>query len=479
MSITGGLQIAQAEHEEKHETNFDPVISMLADPNSELDLITASSLKGFIFKLDVPPGKSRYKEFTLTDDALVEVTHFALKLVIISTDEKNLTKFNGYKKQTDVAKLFIKEATVQQKIWKETYLTNGGEIAPSVGNVTFLEGNTDIIKFLDLLLNSLAKTPRVKATIEFLIKEYQIPANKDYQLGILLMKNYDQSRTLNQCLEDYKASKDRQTYLTIRQNILIKVLRLALCGYIHLDLHAGNSLNTQSSSVIIDYGRAVSITKGDGNYDIGKYKKYISDNNKRFDIDTHIFQIKNKITGKINTYIFKDIIPVFDTLKAKLKTLKSNVDNNFTGVTEADKITLFKDILKSIEVIDLYTNIMIYDNDVYAQISSPLLDTTFSDKEVYGGNFASRLVDGNEKIDKKEKRNRDIYNIPLNIAAATVDARLVVEKLLHPKKSTIPNPPKKKKTTNGGKTIKKCVKRVHPKIKSKSNKLAKRKKNKK
>ena len=129
--INGGLELKPREDassssssEEKNvevETNFDPVLSMLTEPSSVLDLITASSLKGFIFKLDVQDGKSSYTEFNLEEKKQVEVTHFALKFVVISDSESSLDKFDGNNKETDTAKLFITEAKMQQEIWKQTY----------------------------------------------------------------------------------------------------------------------------------------------------------------------------------------------------------------------------------------------------------------------------------------------------------------------------------------------------------------------
>lgn len=312
--INGGLELkpsfasSSGEAESKKETgvgsmsNFGPVLSMLSDTSSEFDLITDSSLKGFIFKLDVQPGTSSYTEYNLLEKKQVEVTHFALKFVVISDTVARLPNLGPKTKETETEQSFIDEAKMQQDIWKQTYLTQGGEIAPSVGNITILKGRDTIINLLDDLIkkedakvkdtevkDAKVEDTKVKAVLQFLKGVFENESNKEYKLGILLMKNYIECKTFhehtteyekrgrNKNQEDFLFSKE-VPYLTVRQNILIKVIRLALLGYIHLDLHGGNSLNTNESCVIIDYGRAVSIKDDNGKYTIDKYIEYIGEN---------------------------------------------------------------------------------------------------------------------------------------------------------------------------------------------------------
>jgi len=191
--IHGGLELKSEKItsilEKRKVTNFDPVLSMLIEPTSTLGLITASSLKGFIFSLHVPKN-TKYTEYDSTTDGQLDVENFALKIVIISNEEERLLDFNGKRKYTETGEGFRTEADMQQTIWKQSYLTNGGEIAPSVGNITFLEGYDGIIKLLETLKYHINTTSEAIEALNFLISVYKNNNNNNLKLGILLMKNY-------------------------------------------------------------------------------------------------------------------------------------------------------------------------------------------------------------------------------------------------------------------------------------------------
>jgi len=447
--INGGLELKPREDassssssEEKNvETNFDPVLSMLSEPSSVLDLITASSLKGFIFKLDVPDGKSRYTEYNLETRTQVEVKNFALKLVVISDIETSLGLFDRASKCSDTEKLFTSEAMMQQEIWKDTYLTEGGEIAPSVGNITFLEGGDSIVTLLNFLKqedydNSV--TLMAIDALDFLIGVFE--KNKGYKLGILLMKNYSRSKPFNDYIDVYSSArrdfydiygdesvfeKAKQTYLTVRQNILIKVLRLALLGYIHLDLHGGNSLNTDSSTVIIDYGRAVSIKNSDGTFTIDKYINYIGENafdDSRkpvgYDIIKQAIDSNSVFTDK-NTgqkYSLKQIIITADSLFESLKLLGKTIEKKPLDLSEIPK-NFFHDIFNRIGRLDAFRCLLV-SHYFKGKMRGILRDfpEDFSIDILYGNEFFERIIQETNKI-------------PL-IKASTVKASLAIESKL-------------------------------------------------
>jgi hypothetical protein len=390
--ITGGLEIKGIEHKESNVesgTNFEPVSTMLREPSTVLDLITAKSLKGFIFKLDVQPGKSRYTEYNLRNNKREEVNHFALKIVVISDKEDDLPHLNLglggiYEKQTESNESFIDESKMQQEIWKQTYLTQGGEIAPSVGNITLLEGSKeDIIIFLKYLENRGSTTQKAKQILRYLIQLF-FNTKFNYKLGILVMKNYKDSKIFadyytafekkNQS-NQYDASAIQQ-YLTVRQNVLIKVLRLALLGYIHLDFHAGNSLidSISNSCVIIDYGRAVKIKNSRGEF---TSKFYIKD----LDEKVEFVSEQQKVVFKRN---FETLFGYLKSLEKSIKTMNSTDDLSET----------FRRVIESIRVIDADTMLLLYDVP-YAQIDSLLdnFNNKFSTSDLYGGDFTRRLLD--------------------------------------------------------------------------------------
>ena len=82
----------------------------------------------------------------------------------------------------------ISEARTQQDIWKQTFLTHGGEIAPSIGNKTILEGKNVINKLLDNLRLKYKNNSNITVLMAYLKKVYE--TNDKFGLGILTMKNY-------------------------------------------------------------------------------------------------------------------------------------------------------------------------------------------------------------------------------------------------------------------------------------------------
>ena len=443
--INGGLELKPKEDassssssfEEKQRvvTNFDPVSSMLNDPSSVLGLITASSLKGFIFKLDVQDGKSSYTEYNLGSRTQVEVKNFALKFVVISDVETKIGDFNGRKKLSDTEKMFTSEAMMQQEIWKETYLTEGGEIAPSVGNITFLEGGDSIITFLTELKRKDNVHVDAVEVVNFLIDVFE--KNKKYKLGILLMKNYSESKPFIDYINAYKSEKvkirngkefkeeAKEKYLTVRRNILIKVLRLALLGYIHLDLHSGNSLNTDDSSVIIDYGRAVSIKDHpNGNYTIENYINYIGEN--AFDrflqpigygkIKQYIDENRIYKSNDNKDYKLKKIMDTSEQLFESLKILGKIIKENkvVAGEKEEREIAFFESTIDHIERLDAYNHLFITQKFV-TQMGGITHEfhKYFTRQDLYGNGFYKKLI-------------KEMTKIPL-IQPSNVKASLVLE----------------------------------------------------
>ena len=408
-------------------TNFDPILSMLMEPYSTLDLITADSLKGFIFNLHVPQN-TKYTEYDLEQDKQVDVTSFVLKIVVISNKDERIGVFNDIKKNTETAEGFMEEAKLQQEIWKYSYLEDGGEIAPSVGNISVLEGSDGIIRLLKYLRdNHNNTTKKAKDVIDWLIKQMINSKERYNKLGILLMKNYNKSKTFRDCKNEYQTAKktlqgdllsqSRQKYLTIRQNILIKVLRLALLGYIHLDLHSGNSLVdvTNNSCVIIDYGRAVKIKRNVNVYSMDKYIQYIGDNHKEISKLTSSTDRFDRANELINSKII--LMRSFDSLFRNLKDLGIGLFSNKMIAIIFDDIT----------TIDLFTNILLYGKQV-VQMQSLVLNVVnddFTSDELYGTIDIKSVYSISKSKISKNIKIRNIYKIP-TLSKATIESSILM-----------------------------------------------------
>lgn len=333
----GGLEI------KKEKVNkFDTFLEMLKDKESVLDLITDGSLKGFIFSLKVEDGKSNY-----TEDGK-DVNNFALKIVIISENEDPL----GNGKYTETEKNFIAEASMQHEIWNNSHLNSQGEVAPSVGNLVILKNQQYIIKLLKEFYYYSNTTQKAKDSLNFIYRCFsQRSQHPEYKLGILLMKNYKETEPFKNYVLKYKNDfkKQKQKYLNIKQNILIKVLRLALLGYIHLDLHPGNSLASDNGfCVIIDYGRAVSIKNGT----MDNYIEYIAKEMSQITKKTTDEVIKEMYYKPYNgNSMYFQLQESFKNLFYTLKFIKQHMQ-----ITNK----IMEEFYKSIRTIDYITNMYLY-----------------------------------------------------------------------------------------------------------------------
>jgi hypothetical protein len=248
--MKGGLKLLLS----KNNDGFEPVYEMIMNHKSKFKLMTASSLSGFIFTLEVPEDVSRYADINSDKTGFDKIiTNFVIKIVLTSSQGVSMGEYKKNVKIYETKDNFYKEARVQQKIWMKSIENGASEICPSVANLSFSDKQNTQTLF-STLANKSNNDKDMIDVLEFLNK------NNIEGMGILTMKNYTNSKTMTKYLADKNVSqKDKQHVLNYT---MVKVIRLALVGYVHYDLHTSNILVTDdinNKSVLIDFGRVIRI----------------------------------------------------------------------------------------------------------------------------------------------------------------------------------------------------------------------------
>jgi hypothetical protein len=231
-------------------------------------------------------------------------------------------------------------------------------------------------------------------------------AKNNYKIGVLLMENYKVVTFETVHLEylnldrsslspEQKITK-RATYLTIRQHLLIKILRLALLGYLHLDLHRNNILvNTANNTCfIIDYGRCINIKDEYDRYSWNKIIGYISEKSDIEGVKQFLKSDSNttSVDGKI--FLSKNLHNAIGSLFIQLIVLDKEIKIMFKGFDKPKLVfkieTLFQSILENIRIIDLFMNVLLY-RGVESNMNSYLrYNEGFLDIRLY--EFSEKLV---------------------------------------------------------------------------------------
>ena len=381
----GGLKLELSDNKLDN-VGFKPIFDMLNHEHSTLKLLTASSLKGFIFILDVPEKVSRYYDLNSDKmDFTQKVTSFIIKCAIVTptNNEVSLGYYEKTEKMSETPSSFYEEAKLQQFIWRESIIGGRSEICPSVANFSLFK-NEQSIPLLELCLKKTHKNPQSSKVFDFLLEK--INKNNNFGLGMITMKNYTHSKPLSEYAFSNNPLPDNELN-QILSCVIIKVIRFFLLNYIHLDLHSNNILVTFDKSknkydcVIIDFGRASRL-------------------------DSHIKKSKAYNKGQKTYYIYN--------INETSKILNSH--------TSYDKNKLVETIKKL--VVMLLTIDKINNNYVY-NINEPQMDWmtkhyTFINEHVLNDKFISDLYDEmsynkNSKFTNKNikeyTRKKSLYNL--------------------------------------------------------------------
>ena len=262
---TGGLKLKNIE-----KYGFTPVYDMADKDSSIVSLLTASSLKGFMFNLIVDESNSEYLTLNGTQFTSV-VTKFILKFVVITGNPNfYLGDYNGVRKSSESINTFFEEAKLQQHIWKKSITGGGPAICPSVANLSMFNW-INSARLLSFFFHKTDARPDTSEAFRFIFNK----SNKETRgIGVLVMPTITQSTTLGRFvnLPDNshfygKAITDVEKSEAV-SNVFAQIVRLFIeIGVIHFDLHRGNALiyltpELEIKSSLIDFGRASDILSG-------------------------------------------------------------------------------------------------------------------------------------------------------------------------------------------------------------------------
>ena len=317
------LQEGGVKLKDPSKTGFIPIYDMMISPGARVQLISDSSLKSFVFQLDVAEEYAEYNDFV--DGSFSKpVTSYILKLVIMSPQldasqqiiipRYMSTDGKEHLKEIEKSTSLYKEASLQQYVWKESVAKLQEEVCPPIANLSILEHH-HVGLFLNELLrqvitNPTPDTPKVQHVIEyfaFVIGNSYLETTNDanertytqipsfeYSLGILVMPSLPYSITI-QKLNEYviaaepmpvqfteEVSVDNSTINSAILCLLFKVVWLfIMIQVIHLDMHLNNCLlflkpPQDFSCMIIDFGLAVNLNDENDELFTAEYKARIS-----------------------------------------------------------------------------------------------------------------------------------------------------------------------------------------------------------
>jgi hypothetical protein len=277
MRKVGGLKLIDAS-----KTGFQPIYEMLNNSNSQISILTVSSLKGFMLDLFIPENESLYTTLNESKQLTKKVSNFIFKIAV--TSPKNNTKlpnFNSYSKATETTESFFEEAKLQQMIWEKSIQGGNREICPSVANFTLFDNNNST--FFLSFLKTRNTNNEFQTLMDYLI---YITSNVEYAIGVIVMPKMNNSFVLERITDS-----SREYRAGFFSDIIAQIVRLFLViKVIHFDLHTGNVLlylfkNKIPSSDIIDFGRASNLSdnKADEYLDIEEKQFYLENIKKQFD----------------------------------------------------------------------------------------------------------------------------------------------------------------------------------------------------
>ena len=260
----GGLKLISTA-----KTGFTAVYDMINSPTSTVTLLTYNSLKGFMFILNVDESDSEY--LTLSSGKFTKrVTSFILKFAVITpiNDTKLTIYKNLIEKSSESRSSYFEEAKLQQTIWKSSIRAGRPEICPPVANFSLFDNNNskDLINFF---LNKTNGDAAATDIFNYLFTEINV--NVNYEIGVIVMPNVENSTTFGKFIDASLGAVFNGIPLTSQNKemayayVSAQIVRLFIAiGVIHFDLHMGNALIYLASdktikSVIIDFGRASNI----------------------------------------------------------------------------------------------------------------------------------------------------------------------------------------------------------------------------
>jgi tRNA A-37 threonylcarbamoyl transferase component Bud32 len=348
MKQLGGLKL-----KDEHKQGFQPVYEMLTNPRSIVTLLNHSSLKGFMFVLNVHVDDSEY--FTLHEGKfVVPVTSFILKFTVIKpSNNTHLEPFMPtgsklVKKLSESKKSCFEEAKLQQYVWKKSVSEGRQAICPSVANFSLFD-NTNSTLFM-MFLNNKVHDQLANEVLHYLIQQMR---ERNSSIGLIVMPNIERSVPFSRVLKQKtQTESDKKVKYSLIAQLSAQIVRLFIeVGVIHLDLHSNNVLifDDNSKCLIIDFGRASDIHNGKDDDLKLSAKLRIIDLQKKYSNEFLKLSSNDEASDEEKRKFMVDVIKeIADVDYLKYQTIFSGV-NSKRGPTKYQMFWLFEEYLRSSE----------------------------------------------------------------------------------------------------------------------------------
>ena len=273
-------------------TQFFPVLEMIANPTSVISVFFDTSLKSWVLLLRVQPGNSMYENFSR-----VEQTEFLLKISVITREnDQTLPQYKVFtKKQSESQESFTEEAERQQIMSMDSSRYNSDEICPPVtsyalfgydpaASATSTGKAAAATSFLSVLKNKVISQRSIPMSPDELYKSEDVNNVVNYLrilvmrhrfkvlpfsteitilgLGVIVMPREVNSITVSDYIKNLgRAPIPYEVFAQQAASLLQLVIKQKVIPF---DLHGKNQLIDDKLSVkIIDFGRSVGVKPGD------------------------------------------------------------------------------------------------------------------------------------------------------------------------------------------------------------------------
>jgi hypothetical protein len=139
MKQNGGLKL---KNPQKYigKIEFTPIMDMINNPSSVLDVLTYKSLKGFMITLDISPEETEYLGLDIYYKFTKPITSFILKFAVITeNNDEELPIYRNINKSSESERSFHDEAKLQQNIWRKSISGGRPEVCPPVANFSLFD----------------------------------------------------------------------------------------------------------------------------------------------------------------------------------------------------------------------------------------------------------------------------------------------------------------------------------------------------
>ena len=295
----------------KTRTYYDKLFEIL-DKTDKLELVSASSLTGFIFKITTNEVKPK---------------SYIMKIVVLAPNDTDnrislfhcidtVPPLNNEKKITETEYDFRYEEKIQKYIYHNSIAGNRAPICPKVTH-SVIFGKNISNDFLTLLLNTIENShnSEAKSVIDCLLFYFNKKSTNDsFRLGIILMDEIPNCVTFYDFIHNNKNSEiDKNNKIMAYSYIYYQLIYLFLfIGKINFDMHMDNALvysdNNTIKTTLIDFGRIDDLNDPNNNGYLLPYEK------------TYINTIREQLTSELFIIMFEDygnIDPEYKNLDEK------------------------------------------------------------------------------------------------------------------------------------------------------------------